>query len=96
MKKNLKIILIILGIIVGVSGLTTVSVQTTNRVIEYRKAKKREEAKEKKIKEEKEAKKERQKIALWCVQNLKGPEIKEIKVGSVTKLGITGTGGSLD
>ncbi|QNQ80147.1 hypothetical protein [Lactobacillus sp. PV034] len=83
MKKNQKRILIILGIIVGVSGLTTVSVQTTNRVIENRKVKKMEEAK-----------KERQRIALWCVQNLKGPKIKEIKVGKLTKYIFDGTGGA--
>ena len=56
-KKIIKRILIILGIVIGVTGLTIVSVQTTNRVIENRKAKKMEEAKEKKIKEEKEHKK---------------------------------------
>ena len=93
-KKITKQILIILGIIIGVTGLTTVSVQTTNKIIENRKSKKMEEAKEKKIKEEKEAKKEREKIALWCVQNLKGPEIKEIKVGKLTKYGLDGTGGA--
>ena len=72
MKKKLKRVLIILGIVIGVTGLRIVSVQTTNKIIENRKAKKIEEAKEKKIKEEKENKKEREKIALWCVQNLNG------------------------
>ena len=94
-KKIIKRILIILGIVIGVTGLTIVSVQTTNRVIENRKAKKMEEAKEKKIKEEKEHKKEREKIALWVVQNIEGPEpIKTLKISEIRRNGIGGTGGS--
>ena len=94
MKKITKRILIILGIIIGVTGLTIVSVQTTNRVIENRKAKKMEEAKEKKIKEEQESKKEREKIALWVVQHFSGKEpIKSIKVGRINTHGILGSAG---
>lgn len=37
---------------------------------------------------------QREKVALWCVQNLKGPKIKEIKVGTLTKYGLDGTGGA--
>ncbi|QNQ80143.1 hypothetical protein [Lactobacillus sp. PV034] len=37
---------------------------------------------------------QREKVALWCVQNLKGPKIKEIKVGKLRKNGLGGTGGS--
>ena len=38
---------------------------------------------------------QREKIALWVVQNVEGPEpIKEIKVGKVIRNGIGGTGGS--
>ncbi|MCR1894185.1 hypothetical protein NR996_02000 [Lactobacillus rodentium] len=94
-KKIIKRILIILGIVIGVTGLTIVSVQTTNRVIENRKAKKMEEAKKKKIKEEKEHKKEREKIALWVVQNIEGPEpIKSLEISEIRRNGIGGTGGS--
>ena len=58
---------------------------------EQKKWKKKEK---KKIKKEEKAEKERRRIALWCVQNLEGPEIKEIKVGSLTKYGLDGTGGA--
>lgn len=93
-EKITKRILIILGIIIGVGGLTTISVQTTNKIIENRKAKKMEEAKEKKIKEEKENKKERRKIALWVVQHFSGKEpIKNIKVGRINTNGIFGSEG---
>ena len=37
---------------------------------------------------------QREKVALWCVQNLKGPKIKEIKVGKLVKNGLDGTGGA--
>ncbi|GBG04493.1 hypothetical protein NR996_02055 [Lactobacillus rodentium] len=37
---------------------------------------------------------QREKVALWCVQNLKGPKIKEIKVGKLVKHGLDGTGGA--
>ena len=85
-NKITKRILIILGIVIGVIGLTTVSVQTRNEFIENRKAKKREEAKENK--------KERRKIALWVVQHFSGKEpIKSIKVGRINTHGILGSAG---
>ena len=90
-KKN---ILIVVGIILGISVATIISVKVKQKIREVRverAAKMEKERKEEKIKKEE---KERRKIALWCVQNLEGPEIKEIKVGSVTKLGIAGTGGA--
>ncbi|QNQ80155.1 hypothetical protein [Lactobacillus sp. PV034] len=93
-NKIIKRIIIILGILVGVAGLTMVSVQTTSRVIENMKAKKMEKAKEKKIREEKEADQERKKIALWVVQHFSGKEpIKNIKVGRVNTNGIFGSAG---
>ena len=90
-KKN---ILIVVGIILGISAATIISIKVNQKIREVeveRAAKMEKERKEEKIKKEE---KERRKIALWCVQNLEGPKIKEIKVGSVTKLGIGGTGGA--
>ena len=96
-KMKKKNILIVVGIILGISAATFISVKVNQKIREVRverAEKMKKERKEEKIKKEEKAEKERRRIALWCVQNLEGPEIKEIKVGPVTKLGIAGTGGT--